>query len=228
GALSNEQENAGFLRQDAHLMVVFIQDEDDCSARDRSLFDPGQDDRDAPLGELSTYRCFEFGTTCDSPSDERAVGPRQGCRPDEDPAYLEPVATYVDFLRRLKDGRNKVIVAAVAAGDAPIAVGIDPDRDQPRPEPQCVVCPGGSTDCYPDALDQALVAGAPALRMGAFLDAFAPLATFQSLCTYHPGRAEIDFSGALVQLAYTLELPEGIPCLKGRLTTPPQCAVSDV
>src|SRR5690606_14434297 len=64
-ALENSNENGGFLREDAFLAVIFIQDEDDCSAHDRSMFaSDGTDDVGSQLGELSSFRCFEFGTTC--------------------------------------------------------------------------------------------------------------------------------------------------------------------
>ena len=46
--------NGDFLREDAFLAVIFIQDEDDCSASDRAVFG---DDPD--LGHLASFRCFE-------------------------------------------------------------------------------------------------------------------------------------------------------------------------
>ncbi|HWN70895.1 MAG TPA: hypothetical protein VNM90_24805, partial [Haliangium sp.] len=43
-------DNAGFLRTDAVLAVVFLTDEDDCSAFDPAMFDPSQTSLDSPLG----------------------------------------------------------------------------------------------------------------------------------------------------------------------------------
>ena len=229
-ALSNDGENAGFLRDDAFLAVIFVQDEDDCSARDRGLFDPSQDDVDAPLGELSSFRCFEFGTTCEGPADERATGPREGCAADEGSPYLEPVASYVEFLRGLKADPSRVIVAAITAGAAPVSVGLDPS-DGPTGgqvwlEPQCVVCPGGGADCAPDDLGSALVAAAPAIRMAAFLDGFPQRATWQNICNYSPAEMDVDLSGALTQIALTFPIVPGDACLRD-LAEPIDCIVSD-
>jgi len=55
--------NAGFLRPDAMLAVVFITDEDDCSVENQDLFDP-VGDLNSPLGMLTSYRCTEFGIIC--------------------------------------------------------------------------------------------------------------------------------------------------------------------
>ena len=119
-------DSAGFVRDGALLAVFFVTDEDDCSASDRSLFDPGQDDRAAPLGELSSFRCFEFGVSCDGtapdPVAARSVGPRRGCRPADDSAYLAPVADFADFLRDLKRSPALVLVGGIFGDAGPVAV----------------------------------------------------------------------------------------------------------
>ena len=58
--------NVGFLRPDAFLAVVFITNEDDCSAPpDTPLFDIASGTTLAsPLGPLSSFRCNEFGHLC--------------------------------------------------------------------------------------------------------------------------------------------------------------------
>ena len=58
-------ENNGFLRDSAHLAVIFIADEDDCSATSGALFDPTQDSVTDPLGPRTSVRCAEFGYECD-------------------------------------------------------------------------------------------------------------------------------------------------------------------
>ncbi|HET6611302.1 MAG TPA: vWA domain-containing protein, partial [Kofleriaceae bacterium] len=59
--------NPGFLRDDAYLGIVFITDEDDCSASDPHIFngDPDLSNKDSDVGFYASYRCFEFGVQCD-------------------------------------------------------------------------------------------------------------------------------------------------------------------
>jgi hypothetical protein len=232
-ALMNNSENAGFLRSDAFLAVIFVQDEDDCSAKSNELFDPSQTTVDSTLGEMSSYRCFEFGVACEGPSNERQTGPRQNCVPKEPSPYMENVSAYVNFLKELKGDPSKVIVAAITGGIDPVEVGINPSEESPPGgqiwlQPQCVVCEGGGTGCYPQNLGAALVDAAPAIRMHAFLDAFPQRATFQSICNYSAAQMDVDLSGALTQIAILLKQVIGNPCIAGNLTDPPQCEVADV
>ncbi len=106
--------NAGFLRSDAILGVFFLTDEDDCSASSEQLFDPSDTEIDSPLGPLTSYRCFEFGVTCDVNS-RTQTGERHNCMPRTDAgALLHYVGDYVTFLGGLRDPGH--IVVAAAAG----------------------------------------------------------------------------------------------------------------
>src|SRR3982751_2775736 len=61
------EENAGFLRKDAYLVVVLITNEDDCSASPGvPLFDGsnGSLTLDSRLGPPRNFRCNEFGHLC--------------------------------------------------------------------------------------------------------------------------------------------------------------------
>ena len=60
------QENQGFLRDDAYLVVVMITNEDDCSARPgQPLFDTtANNDLSDMLGPITNFRCNEFGHIC--------------------------------------------------------------------------------------------------------------------------------------------------------------------
>src|SRR5215471_18035003 len=93
-------ENAGFLRQNAYLAVIIIGDEDDCSARDFSVFnpDPALNNVNSPLGPLASFRCTEFGVTCDGHNISRSPANYQDCSPRGD-SYLQHPQAYVDFLR---------------------------------------------------------------------------------------------------------------------------------
>lgn len=79
-------ENAGFLRHDSLLVVLFVTDEDDCSvASDGTrIFDT----MDSSLGHLS-LRCFHH------------------------PYFLESVETYVDTLRTMRSDPDMLLVSFV-------------------------------------------------------------------------------------------------------------------
>ena len=152
-ALDDHPENAGFLREDSFLTVLFLTDEDDCSAADPRLFDAS----DLSLGPLSSFRCFEQGVTCDV-NDREAVGPRTGCGPREGPeALLHPVSRYVDFLAGLRDPLL-LSVAAIAgpANGGTVSVSRD-GSDWPQLDPACTASSGEA---------------APAIRLSALVEAF--------------------------------------------------------
>jgi hypothetical protein len=237
-ALTNG-DNGDFLREDAFLAVIFIQDEDDCSASDADIFGGGiGDDRDSEFGEYSSFRCFEFGTSCE-PANERSFGPRDNCESDDDSQYIAQVSEYISFLQGLKDDPSQVIVAAVTGPTGPVTVAEDPDRDQIWVPPACVVCEGGGSDCEAATHSQAqdaLVAAAPGIRMNTLLQGFPQRSTFQNICTYDPDIDDVDLSGALVKIADLVKRVVGNPCLEGNLadSNPNQdgvqveCKVSDV
>jgi len=231
-------DNEGFLRDDARLAVIFLQDEDDCSTttEGREMFDASQDDRDAPLGELASFRCFEFGTTCE-PAAERSLGPRDDCIPgDDDTDYMETVAPYVDFLKGLKDDPRRVVVAGIMGdrenSDGVIVVGENPELgNELWVEPVCVVCQGGaSSGCplSPSEPDGALVAAAPSVRMRAFLDAFPQRSAWQNICSYDSSINGVNLSGALARIAGLVKKSMSGYCLDGsNLATPLDCRVFD-
>jgi len=217
-ALENDVENAGFLRDQANLAVIVLADEDDCSASDRGLFaaQPGGDTRSSPLGELTSFRCFEFGITCQGDEDERALGPRQGCVPDDASDYVEPVATYADFLTELKGGAHRIAFAAITAGSQPVAVGIEENEDRLWVEPQCVVCPDGSPAGCPiesGTADDALVAAAPAIRLHTLADRFASRSQVEDICAWRAAAHAVDYRPALGRIGERLRVDGGSRCL---------------
>ncbi len=120
---SSNSANTGFVRDAANLAVILITDEDDCSASDPQLFDSSQTDLDSTLGPLSSYRCFEFGVTCDINS-RTQPGDRQDCVPREDAeALLHPISRYSQFLRSLKYP-EQLLLAAIAGPVTPSDSGI--------------------------------------------------------------------------------------------------------
>jgi hypothetical protein len=114
--------NPGFLREDAFLAVIFITDEDDCSARNPQLFDPQQQGLTDPLGPLTSFRCFEFGVQCDV-NDRNKLGPRKNCVAAFD--WLYKVEDYNKFFESLKPSKDRIIMAAIAGPKDPVVVGKD-------------------------------------------------------------------------------------------------------
>jgi hypothetical protein len=212
-ALMNTDQNAGFVRDDANLAVIVLADEDDCSASDLGLFalQPGGDTRDSELGELSSFRCFEFGVACAEDADgERAIGSRTDCVPDDDSAYIEPVATYADFLTSLKGGAHRVAYAAIVGDIAPVAVGLEPGQDRLWVEPQCKVCPDGSDTC---STGSELVAAFPAIRFNALADRLAGRSEVENICSYGPDAQALDYTESLARVGERLRADGGTHCL---------------
>jgi hypothetical protein len=229
-ALGVQGLNAGFLRPDASLAVVIVADEDDCSAYDRTIFDPSQDDRSAPLGELSSFRCFEFGVECAPVNGgERSIGARTDCAPEEDSAYIESVSSYVDFLRGLKADPDKVFVSAITGDSAPVTVEEDSSKTPPELSvaPTCTICPGGATSGC--SAFEALVSAAPAIRMQALVDALGAGGHRQDICAYDPETDSLDFGGLLAGIAEQLAPRIATSCLEtAPADTDPQTAGSQV
>jgi hypothetical protein len=99
-ALTAQPYNDGFLRKNAPLAIIFISDEDDCSAKDPGLFD----DTDASLGALPT-RCV------------RAADPTlPGAIADK----LHPISRYLDGFRALKDNPKRIVLAAITGPKGPV------------------------------------------------------------------------------------------------------------
>lgn len=150
--------NAGFLRDDAFLLVVLVTDEDDCSMSDTSLLGDPVADLESALGPRTSFRCFEFGVVCDDDSAPRAGGPRTDCAPREDSAYLTAVATMVDALRAVKADPAHVMVAGIHGG--PDGVEVVPDVNQPELPALGTLCPGTDFEVT------------PGVRLSAFASAF--------------------------------------------------------
>ncbi len=132
GADDSESANFGFLRENAHLAVIFITDEVDCSFNPdfTEIFQDNTTFWSDPEGQIPTSAvCWNAGTKCQGP------GPvYEGCEPadygidggaaaTENDAVMLPLARYVDLLteiQELNEGR-KVMVAAIAG--VPVGYG---------------------------------------------------------------------------------------------------------
>ena len=85
-------------------MVVWLSNEDDCSADDARLYDPD----DVSMGPYASYRCFAHGVTC---SGRGAGGVLTGCASSG--KLLLSVSTVLSRLRALKPVGSLVLVALV-------------------------------------------------------------------------------------------------------------------
>ena len=220
-ALNANPMNAGFLRYDAYLALLFVTDEDDCSFWNPTLLSTDT----STLGPLQSFRCNRFGHTCSSggqTSDQmNQVGAKSGCASNESSMYLSPVQSYVDFFKGLKPfDSSMVIVAGIAGPTTPYAVELR------APQDGSTAIPAVAHSCAYSVAGGLEVADPP-LRLKQFVNAFPNRSTFSTIC-------QEDQSGSLVQLAELLRTVLPSSCLPFHLAdvdpnTPgvqPDCAVS--
>ena len=183
--------NAGFLRPDAYLMIVFISNQDDCSApAGTSLFsldDPAQNDLADPQGPLTHYRCSHVGHLCVDPNGDRiappieppagaiSVGgvptlPLTNCASNEAAGALTPVSKLIADIKSLKPYPDEqILVLGFVGPPTPYAVewlpavgGSVSGELWPRIAPSC-----GS-----EAADGSGAFGEPGVRLAEFVNAF--------------------------------------------------------
>jgi hypothetical protein len=186
-------ENQGFLRRDAFLFVVIVSNEDDCSAPSGSgLFDAAGDVA-SPLGPLGNFRCVEFGHLCNGSRPPRLAPTGSitdtvtldGCVPAEGSGMLTPVATLVSQIRALKPfPSQQIVVSAIVGPSTPYQI----EWQTPRP-PDIAPRAHMSPSCV--AADASV--GLPAIRTGAFVDAFGGSGVRSSICddSFAPALQEI-------------------------------------
>lgn len=223
-ALNSNPANAGFLRPDAYLGIVFLADEDDCSMSHSSLLA----DSTTTLGLRNSFRCTRFGITCDEGgADSTAmnqVGPKGSCHSNNGSPYLTKIDDYVSFFRSLKpDDPKKIVVAGIMGTTTPFEV----EKRAPRPGDEPI--PQLAHSCsYINSANKPEVADPP-IRIKQFLDSFPERSTFSTIC-------QKDLSGGLAQIAQLLKLALGDPCIDGTLAdvdpntagSQYECSVSDV
>lgn len=171
-ALSGGYGSEGFRRDNALLLVVFVTDEDDCSA-DPAMFTEHYADACSELGPITSYRCFEHGVRCYDGKGSRTFGERENCRPDEDSAYVESVTGFADYLKRLKGNPAQVIVAGIY-GKPNQVTAIRDERVTSYSTPRLAnVCGTGGKEGS---------GATPAVRMNALMAEFGGRASQSSIC----------------------------------------------
>jgi hypothetical protein len=220
--------NEGFFRPNAILVVVFVTDEDDCSADAADLFAPPS----ASMGDRDSFRCVRYGVMTGEPGMLVPLGATNGRLDDVRPATkdvggkLIEVDDYIDFFTRpLRDGGAKaggaddIILARISAPTTPFEtiVGIENLNGAHLP------CAPGKT-CKPlvqRSCVEGPLFGDPAVRLNTVVNAL-PSRVESSICAadYRPALEDI------AQRIFEKRLPA---CLQAPLSNPanPECVVTE-
>jgi hypothetical protein len=172
--------NDGFLRPDGHLAVVYITDEDDCSAPSNSRF------FDAEIaGQDGSLRCALAGHVCDGAPVPATVfsTPLAHCSAAPDGGgKLFPVQTFIDEMKLLRT--QSITISAIVGwptdeATADYALGYYPDY--PGRLAELPICESANGEAY------------PALRLQQFVAGFGPAGKLLSIC-------QDDFRSAMDQI----------------------------
>ncbi len=222
-ALHNNVENAGFLRDDAILAVVFLTNEDDGSAPPTTdLFDST---KSALYGAYTTYRQTEYGVACGKPlmlTPYASSGPLTECQgapntPTNMIGKEYDLSRYIDYFTQprvnggIKDSPLDVILVGIDGPETPVQVILATQMTGAghAPNPAFVPC---ATLAPPscevrlqhscqNSVDPAFF-GDPSVRLNAVIHA-APLHQITSICGNNLA-AEPDFTNALSQIGTIL------------------------
>ncbi|MCB9558065.1 MAG: hypothetical protein H6707_18265 [Deltaproteobacteria bacterium] len=189
--------NGDFLRPDALLAIVFITDEDDCSARSPQLFDA----RNTAIGPLTNFRCFPQAVTCED-NNWQTPGQRRQCSVRRDQAsLLHNVDDYIRFFQDLRP-KGRVLIASISGPSVPIIIGqtFDSKVGQAVAEiaPSCHSPSFGEAD--------------PAPRLSAVVEAFGDNGQQTSIC-------DGDLTSALDALGRRIRVKIGGQCLERPVLT---------
>jgi hypothetical protein len=216
--------NAGFLRPDAHLAVIFLADEDDCSTEMGTMFGDPNAGLTSQLGPRTSFRCHEFGVTCQNDPNPRAFGPKTGCVPNPNSAFMFEVARYVDFLSSLKTGTAEVVVAGIMgnfdSSTGELTVGPDPNN---------AMFPAVAKSCFTRDPNDPDDGAAPPVRLQAFMKAFARRNLITTICNEN-------LQDAMVEIGVQIKNAVGNACIEAEIADEdpnlpglqPSCEVSDV
>jgi hypothetical protein len=216
-------ENQGFLRPGAILAIVFVTDEDDCSA------DPTSDlfTANPAYGPLNSYRCAAYGYFCDGmllPSTPQASF--QSCVPATaaQGGKLSDVNKYINFFTQpstkggVKANPRDVILASIMGPPTPVGS---------ESVSGAQVCGQGVTSCTNIshscvAPDNAAFFGDPSVRLSAVINA-AMNKQITSIC-------DTDYKTALEGIGQKIVSALQPSCLTSPIKDPnnPDCVVEDV
>jgi hypothetical protein len=228
-------QNVGFLRPDSVLVVVFVTDEDDCSASPTTdLFDLN---RTGQYGALLSYRCTNYGIQCGTQLMPYADsgGPLSDCHSapnlnDLGPGKLFDVSRYVSFFKSpLAQGGVRidpadVVLSAIDAPEMPVqSIVANPATGQP--------CAAGAqidgTNCAVTLAHSCNASttffGDPAVRINQVLSQVNAQSATASICS-------MDYTPALTKLGQQITSKLGVSCISSPLASvnDPQCTVEDL
>jgi len=217
-ALEDNPANTGFLREEAMLGVVFLADEDDCSAASTRLFDANA----VGLGPLQSFRCTQFGVTCSGggeTTDAMAeAGAKSGCTASESGEIIDGVLPYRDFLLGLKQEPRRVIVGGIVGPAEPVEVELRaaPGGGAPAPALAHACSFTGATG---------LQVADPAPRLHALVSHFTNRGELATICG-------ADYTDSVTRIAELLRRSMGSACVEASLadmsTAQRDCVVEDV
>lgn len=193
--------NAGFRRPDAHLAVVIVTDEDDCSAEHAELFEAGQ----TQLGNLDSFRCTHFGVICDgggATTDAMdQVGDKSQCHENPDDTVISKVDGFATSLKALDE---HAVVAVIGGTPTPVAVELR------APSGGGTAVPALAHSCaYTDTQGMQEFAD-PGVRLQQFADKVGNGSTYGTVC-------QLDLSGQLQVAAQSIARSIGSTCFEDEL-----------
>ncbi|HMF40909.1 MAG TPA: hypothetical protein VKQ32_09445 [Polyangia bacterium] len=200
------QENQGFLRTDAKLMIVMLTNEDDCSAMPGiALYDTTSNVNVASMfGPPANYRCNEFGHLCSigsgAPAHPRRLAPNNDvnatvaydqCASNDTEGYLLSVKQTADALKALKVDASYVSVVAVSGAPTPYVV------HWKNPSTMDTSCNTTGQSCpWPEITHSCTAADGsfadPGVRISQLVGEFGATGLQQSICdaNFGPGLAQ--------------------------------------
>jgi hypothetical protein len=236
--------NQGFLRPDSILAVVWVTDEDDCSAPDNTdLFDQA---KTSMYGFDASFRCSNYGVQCNGmllPYADSG-GPLTNCVSAPNPNGMGPgklfdISRYVDFFKNssfnngggVRADPSDVILAAIDAPNDPVQTVIGnmdmPDMSSPGGYGACASGAMVGTQSCSVLLGHSCFAssaffGDPAVRINQVLNEVDSSSQITSICAQ-------DYTSALQALGMKIISKIGIACLSSPITDPsnPDCVVED-
>ena len=189
-------DNAGFLRPDADLAIVILNDEDDCSAVDPTIFELPAD----TVGGLNDFRCQPlFAYDCDQPiTAGSGSATYTNCRPHPG-GYLLDVDALPATLAKIKDPSQTSVSLIAGNPETTIETGSLPiggSVQDPALFPSCRATINGNP-----------AVARPAIRLSAFAQHYIEN-TFDTVC-------QPDYSDALGNAGSAMTTMMTSPCLAG-------------
>lgn len=205
-------QNAGFVRDEADLAIVFIGDEDDCSLHDSALLEASE----TRFGPRQSFRCTRYGVTCDvggaTPDAMNMLGDKQGCHANPDGTLVASLDVFVDHVKQLKPDPAQIMIGEIIGDPSPVAV------ESRAPAGGVTAIPALAHSCtYIDRTNSPQAAD-PGVRLAEFAHAFPLRNVVETIC-------QDDYTTPLVDIGVLANQMLGDTCVPQPLTA--ACTVVD-